>query len=245
MSLLWLVLASLCSAQTVRIAAAANLTFVLKPLDDAFIAAHPGATVTTTFGASGNLVAQIRQGAPYDVFLSADLAFPRKLIAAGAAQAGSLKTFAYGKLVLWTMNPDIPLTSIAAVIRNSKVVKLAIANPRTAPYGHAAQEAIARLGLIEIGVPKLVVAENVAQTAQYVSTGNADAGFVALSLVLDPDLKERGRYLEVPPTLYSPIAEGAVLTTAGANNDAARQYLAFLSGNEAHAILARFGYGIP
>lgn len=244
-TLLGLVLASFCSAETIRVAAAANLTFVLPGLDTAFRLGHPGTGVTTTFGSSGNLVSQIRQGAPYDVFLSADMAFPRKLIAAGEADAGSLKPFVYGKLVLWTVNPAVPLSSVAEVVRNSKVVKLVIANPRIAPYGYAAQEAIARLGLMEVAVPKIVVAENIAQAAQFVSSGNADAGFVALALVLAPNVKDRGRYIEVPQDLYTPIAQGAVLTARGAHKEAARAYLKFLFSAEARMTFRRFGYGLP
>lgn len=244
-SLLGLVLSPFCSAETIRVAAAANLTFALEPVDTAFMLGHPGTTVSATFGASGSLVSQIREGAPYDVFLSADLDFARKLIAAGAADPASLRTFVYGRLALWTVKPGLPMTSIAEVVRNSGVTRLAIANPRTAPYGAAARETLARLGLIEVGVPKLVVAENIAQAAQFVSTGNADAGFVALAMVLAPNLKERGHYLIVPETLYSPLAEGAVLTSTGTTHSAARSYLNFLSSSQARSLFTRFGYRLP
>ncbi|HEY3757738.1 MAG TPA: molybdate ABC transporter substrate-binding protein [Opitutaceae bacterium] len=242
---LWLAPAALCSAQTLRIAAAANLMFVLPAIDADFAATHPGITVTPVFGSSGNLVSQIEQGAPFDVFLSADIEFPRKLIAAGGADASTLKTFAYGKLVLWSTQPDLPMPTIAAVVRNSRVTRLAIANPRTAPYGRAAREAIARLGLLEVAEPKLVTAENIAQTAQFVSSGNAEAGFVALSLVLAPNLKDRGRWLDVPADLYTSIAQAGVVTHRAAGNESARAYLEFLSSPPARSALARFGYGTP
>jgi molybdate transport system substrate-binding protein len=137
------------------------------------------------------------------------------------------------------------MPTIAAVVRNSRVTRLAIANPRTAPYGRAAREAIARLGLLEVAEPKLVTAENIAQTAQFVSSGNAEAGFVALSLVLAPNLKDRGRWLDVPADLYTSIAQAGVVTHRAAGNESARAYLEFLSSPPARSALARFGYGTP
>jgi molybdate transport system substrate-binding protein len=227
------------------VAAAANLTYALAPLDAAFAKSNTGVTVVPVLGSSGNLVAQIRNGAPYDIFLSADMDFPRRLVQAGGAEASSLTVFAIGRLVLWTVNPALPMNSVAETVRNAGVVKLAIANPATAPYGRAAQQAMEKLGILDGIRPKLVVGENISQTAQFVETGNADAGFVALSLVLAPKLKNRGRWLEVPAELYEPIAQGAVLTNRGSGNPAARRYLEFLHSPDATAIFRRFGYGLP
>ncbi len=233
------------AADHVAVAAAANLAYVLDPLDAAFIQANPGVEVTKELGASGALVAQISNGAPYDVFLSADLDFPRKLIAAGGADGSTLTTFAIGKLVLWTTKPGVDLSSVEGAVRSPAVAKLAIANPKTAPYGRAALEALAKLGLTEAAGPKIVTGENITQAAQFVSTGNVDAGFVALSLVLSPKLKDKGRWIEVPADLYGPIAQGAVLTKRGEANALARRYLDFLKGPEARKIFAQFGYALP
>jgi len=233
------------AAEQVSVAAAANLVFVLEPLNAEFGKIHPDLAVTCETGASGSLVSQINNGAPYDVFLSADLDYPRMLVKAGGAEASSLVVFAVGKLVLWTVKPGIDRSSIESIVRSPSVARLAIANPRTAPYGRAAAETLARLGLTAVAEPKLVTGENITQAAQYVSSGNADAGFVALSLVLSPKLEDKGAWIEVPAALYSPIEQGGVLTTRGAANAGARLYLDFLASPEARRVFARFGYGIP
>jgi molybdate transport system substrate-binding protein len=233
------------AADRVSVAAAANLVYVLDPLNAEFARVCPEVAVTSEIGASGSLVAQIESGAPYDVFLSADADYPKRLVESGGAVGSSLVIFAIGKLVLWTTRSEIDLSSIEAVVHNPSVGRLAIANPRTAPYGRAAGEALAKLGLTGIAGPKLVYGENITQTAQYVSSGNVDAGFVALSLVLSPKLRDKGRWLEVPAGLYSPIEQGAVLTTRGAGNAGARRYMGFLASPAARKVFAQFGYGAP
>ena len=237
--------ASVSASEHVAVAAAANLVYVLEPLDAAFAKAEPDVKVTREIGASGSLVAQIENGAPYDVFLSADLDFPRRLVKAGGARGSSLTTFAIGRLVLWTTRPGLDLPSVPSVVRDPSVRRLAIANPQTAPYGRAALEVLSKLGLSGDAKPKLVFGENITQTAQYVFSGNVDAGFVALSLVVSPKLKDKGRWLEVPSSLYAPIEQGAVLTVPGGSNPAARRYLDFLKSPEARRIFSRFGYGLP
>jgi molybdate transport system substrate-binding protein len=235
------------AAETVSVAAAANLVYALDALNAAFRQAAPAVTVTTATGASGSLVAQLRNGAPFDVFLSADLDYPRALINDGEADASSLTTFATGRLVLWTTRPGLSLDDLAAAVRNPAVKKLAVANPATAPYGRAARQTLEKLGLWADAQPKLVVGENISQTAQFIETGNADAGFVALSLVLSPKLADRGRWAEIPPALYAsvPLDHAGVLTKRGARNPAARRYLEFLASAPAKKILRDFGYGVP
>jgi len=233
------------AAEQVSVAAAANLAYVLEPLNAGFAKSDPGVVLTSEIGASGSLVAQIENGAPYDVFLSADLDFPRKLIAAGGADASSLVTFAFGRLVLWTTRPGLDLGSVGSVVRNPSVRRIAIANPKAAPYGRAAEEALGRLGVSADAEPKLVFGENITQTAQFVSSGNADAGFVAYSLVVAPNKRDKGRWIEVPASLYSPMAQGAVLTRRGLSNPAAGRYLRFLGSAEARRVFAQFGYGLP
>lgn len=227
------------------IAGAANLVYALDALNTEFKNTERDVVVTTATGASGNLVAQIKNGAPYDLFLSADLDYPEALIKTGDADAKSLTLFAIGRLVLWTTNPDLDLTDIAAAIRKPIVRKLAIANIDTAPYGRATQQALEKLGVWDAAQPKLVVGENISQTTQFIETGNADAGFVALSVVLSPALKNKGHWIEVPAKLHPPLAQGAVLTKRGAANPAAQRYLKFLIGEHAQKILREFGYGSP
>ena len=233
------------AADTVTVAAAANLTFVLTPLDAAFEKANPGVKVTVTTGASGSLFAQISHGAPFDVFLSADVAFAQKVVAAGFAAPTPAKTFVRGRLVLWTASDSIPVADIAETVRSPLVTKLAIAEPKTAPYGAAAKQALAALGLTDIAQPKLVVGENISQTLQFVSTGNAQAGFVALSLVTAPAGRAKGHYLVVPQKDYAPLDQAGVITKVGAGNKAAAKYFEFLSSPVAEAIFEAYGYEIP
>ncbi len=235
----------LTAAEHVTVAAAANLVYVLEPLNAAFAKVMPECEVRCEVGASGSLVAQIENGAPYDVFLSADTDYPKKLANAGAADPKSMKVFARGRLVLWTFSPALELSGVGPAVSSAMVKKLAIANPDTAPYGRAAKEALEHLGLTVLATPKLVFGENVSQTAQYVSSGNADAGFVALSLVLSPKLKDKGRWIEVPTAIYTPILQAGILTNRGGPNPGARKYLEFLLGAEAQDIFARYGYGAP
>jgi molybdate transport system substrate-binding protein len=233
-------------AQTkLSVAAAANLIYALESLHAEFKKAEPGIELSVNTGASGNLVAQIQNGAPFDVFLSADVDYPQELIKRGAADAKSFTTFAIGRLVLWTTRPNLALPSIEAAVRNGTVQKLAIANVRTAPYGRAAAEAMKRLGVWVEAEPKIITGENITQTAQFVETGNADAGFVAMSLVISSRLKDQGRWLEVPPELYSPLEHAGVITKRGSSNPAAARYLAFLHSPAARTIFERYGYRVP
>lgn len=233
------------ASDTVTVAAAANLVYALEALNTAFKQGEPATAVTVTMGASGNLVAQIKNGAPFDVFLSADLDYPQALIATGHAAARHLVPFATGKLVLWTRQANLPLDSVAAAVTATSVRHVAIANPATAPYGRAVRAFLIEQQLWDAVRPKLVTGENISQTAQFVETGNADLGFVALSLVLSPKLQDKGHWLEIPALPDVPLTQAAVLTTRGATNPAAARYLAFLSSPAARKILTDFGYGLP
>lgn len=236
---------SVTAAEKLSVAAAANLIYTLEALKLEFRKAEPATDVTVITGASGSLVAQIQNGAPFDVFLSADLEYPEKLVSLGLADRASLTPFAVGRLVLWTTRPGIDVSSLAAVVRDPRTQKIAVANLTTAPYGMAAREALTRLGLWAEAEPKIVIGENITQTAQFVETGNADAGFVAMSLVLSPRLANQGRWQEVDATLHSPLTQGAVITRRGERNPAAARFLRFLRGPEARVIFERFGYRVP
>lgn len=229
----------------VSVAAASNFVYALEALQTDFQARHPGIRVSVSTGASGSLVAQIAHGAPYDVFLSADLAYPQALLANGDAVPGSLRSFAVGRLVLWTMRKDLPLEPLERALEAPELRRLALANVDSAPYGRAAREVLRALGAWDRLQPRLVVGENVTQTAQFVETGGADAGFVALSLVVSPRLAGHGRWVAVPAAWHAPLAHGAVLTRRGAKNAAAAVFLDYLQSADARRILERFGYGPP
>jgi molybdate transport system substrate-binding protein len=230
---------------SLSIAAAANLTYALGGLDAEYAKVSPGVQITTALGASGSLVAQISNGAPYDIFLSADMKFAKKLADLGHASASSLTPFAVGRLVLWTVKPGVDVADISAAVRNPSVRVLAIANAESAPYGRAAKQALGKLGLWEAAQPKLVTSEDISQATEFVETGNADAGFVALSLVMSPRLQGKGRWTEVPSDLYEPLTQVAAITTQGSGNPEAARYIAFLRSEAAAKVLESFGYGAP
>ena len=224
-------------APTVSIAAAANLTYVVEALDREFERHAPEVKVVATLGASGNLFAHIQHGAPFDLFLSADTDYPRRLVENGAADKASFAVFARGRLALWATRTEVDLDDIARLPRNASVRKIAIARPEIAPYGRAAQAVFERFDAWNEVQAKLVVGENISQTAQFVETGNADAGFVALSLLVAPGRKVRGHWREIPAAWHpaSPLDHAAVLTLRGAQNDAARRYGAFLQSEAAQS----------
>lgn len=233
------------AAEKVTVAAAANLVYAIEALKTEFKKVEPATEMQVVMGASGSLIAQVQNGAPFDVFLSADLAFPQQLVDRGLASSPRVVTFAIGRLVLWSRRPGIEISTIPALLENPHVKRIAVANLITAPYGKATREALTRLNLWEKAVPRIVYGENITQTAQFVETGNADAGFVALSLVLSPKLTDKGRWQEVDPSLYSPLEQGAVITKHGAGNAASARFMAFLRSAEARAVFERFGYRVP
>jgi molybdate transport system substrate-binding protein len=231
--------------QSLAVAAAADLVYCLQELDAGFAKQRPDVDVKVSTGSSGNFCAQIQNGAPFDVFLSADVSFPQTLAKAGLATADSLTIYAIGRIVLWTAKPDVDITKGLAVVNADAVKKFAIANPEHAPYGRAAQAALEHEGLWTAAEPKLVLGENIAQTAQFVQTGAADAGVVALSLVLSPALEKTGHWVEIPTDFYPKLEQAAVLTARGAKNPAARAYLDYLRSKEARTIFDRYGFRLP
>ncbi|MBV9489257.1 MAG: molybdate ABC transporter substrate-binding protein [Verrucomicrobia bacterium] len=232
---------------TVTVAAAADLAYCLQDLDEAFVAQHAGWTLKVSLGSSGNFYAQIRDGAPFDVFLSADRHYPEDLIQAGQAVRESLLIYATGKLVLWTNQPEnVDVTRGLELLRDTRAVqKLAIANPDHAPYGRAAKAALQNAGLWDQIQPRLVIGENIAQTAQYVETKNADAGLVALALVRSPRLSGIGKYVEIDARRYPRLDQAAVITQQGARNPAAAAFMEFLRSDAARAIFDRYGFARP
>lgn len=234
--LLVTLLAAPASAAEVSAAVAANFTKPAEELAAAF-AAETGDTVTFSFGATGALYTQITQGAPFEVFLSADAKRPAQAVADGFAVDGTVFTYAIGRVVLYSLSLD--LTDGEAVLKTGGFQHLAIAKPESAPYGAAAVEALKKLGLTEALLPKLVVGENITQALQFVESANAELGFVALSQVLD---RPAPQVWPVPAELHAPIEQDAVLLEAGRDNPAAKAFLEFLQSEVGRAIIRRHGY---
>jgi molybdate transport system substrate-binding protein len=233
--------------RVVRVAAAADLKFALEDARREFEHGHPDISVKVTYGASGNFFAQLSNRAPFDLFLSADMDYPRKLIDAGLADKASAFVYAVGHLVLWVPNEspvDLEKLGVRAVL-DPAVKKLAIANSRHAPYGRAAEAALKNLGLYEAVKERLVFGENIAQTAQFVETGAADAGLLALSLALAPAMRHKGRYRDVPLDAYPRLEQGGIILSWAADSEAAGAFRDFLAGAAGKAVLKRYGFSLP
>ena len=226
--------------EQVQVAVAANFTAPAQKIAAAFEQAT-GHKALLAFGSTGRFYAQVRNGAPFQVLLSADDETPARLEKEGLAVAGSRFTYATGRLVLWSAAPDT-VDAQGEVLRRPGGGKLAIADPKLAPYGAAAVEAISRLGLTAQLQPRLVQGENIAQAYQFVSTGNAAMGFVALSQVMVEGRIASGSAWVVPAGLHAPIRQDAVLLASGKDNPAATAWLAFLRGDAARAIVRAHGY---
>ncbi len=235
---------SVASAQPLTIAAASDLQYVMPRLAAQFERAT-GRKVSVTFGSSGNFVSQIRNGAPFDLFLSADIAYARRLEAEGLAEAGSLVEYATGRIVLWSRKDRVNVRSGLESLLDARVRRIAIANPDHAPYGRAAVSALQHERLYERVRAKLVHGENVAQAAQFVESGNADAGIIPLSLALDPALKDTGVYYEIPSTFHPAIAQAGVVIKASHNTPAAREFLTFLRAPAVVQTLRASGFSAP
>ncbi|OYU00322.1 MAG: molybdate ABC transporter substrate-binding protein [Burkholderiales bacterium PBB1] len=229
------------NAGEVSVAVAANFAGPLAKIGEGF-SATTGHTLKVSSGATGKFYSQILSGAPFEVLLAADDETPRKLIAEGHAVAGSSHTYAIGKLVLWSAQPGY-VDDQGAVLAAGTYAHLAIANPKVAPYGRAAVEVLKARSLGNAVAPRLVTAESIAQAYQFVATGNAELGFVALSQVAVPDKPVTGSYWLVPPALYGEIRQDAVLLKTGENNPAATALLAYLKSPAAQAVIRSYGYG--
>ena len=232
------------AGRSVSVAVAANMKPAFEEIARAF---HwkTGVEVKAVYGASGNFFAQIQNGAPFDLFLSADAEFPAKVAEAGLAD-GKPFTYAYGALVVWVPKAsplDLQGKGLAA-LADPSVQKLAIANPQVAPYGRAAEAALKAAGVYERVKDRFVMGQNVSQTAQFVQSGNAQAGLIPLSLALAPPLSAEGRFFRVPEGTYEKIQQDAVLLKGAKNAALARELAAFLSG-PGRATLEKFGYALP
>ncbi|MGH8720727.1 MAG: molybdate ABC transporter substrate-binding protein [Burkholderiales bacterium] len=225
------------------VAVAANFAAPVRALAAAF-EKRSGHRLVLSTGSTGKLYAQVRNGAPFDAFLSADAQTPARLESEALAVSGQSFTYALGKLVLWS--PAAALVDARGdVLRQGAFKRLAIANPRLAPYGTAAREAMEKLGVWHALKERLVLGENIAQAFQFVHSGNVELGFVAYSQIREPGRTTAGSYWLVPQALYAPIRQDAALLARGAGNAAARQFLGFLRGAQARELIRNHGYDLP
>jgi molybdate transport system substrate-binding protein len=233
------------AAQEIRVAAAADLKFALDELGTQ-CEKQTGRKIDVSYGSSGNFLAQIQNGAPFDVFLSADIEYPRKLEAAGLAEPGTLYEYALGRIVIWMpADTRIDLAKLGwKALLDPSIQKIAIGNPEHAPYGRAAVAALRSAGIYEQVRAKLVYGENIAQAAQFVASGNAQAGILALSLAISPPMRE-GKRWEIPANMHPPIEQAAVMLKSAKDKDSARAFLTFLKSAEARKILETYGFSVP
>jgi molybdate transport system substrate-binding protein len=233
------------AAAEIKVAAAADLTFVFKDVASQF-EKQTGSEIKLTYGSSGNFFAQIQNGAPFDLFFSADIGYPEKLQAAGLVEPGTIYEYASGKIVMWVPNASkLDLSRGLATLLDPGISKIAIANPQHAPYGVAAVAAMRHAAVYDKIKSKLVLGENISQTAQFVQSGNADVGILALSLALAPAMKNAGRYVEIPATEYPPIIQAAVILKSSRNKQLANQFMKFIKQPDTVALMARYGFWIP
>jgi molybdate transport system substrate-binding protein len=239
-ALLLAALLPLARADEVQVAVAANFTAPAQRIAAEF-EKDTGHKALLSFGATGKFYAQIRNGAPFEVLLAADDETPARLVHEGAAVAESRFTYAVGRLVLWSAQPGV-VDPQGEVLRKSRFQHLAIANPKLAPYGAAAVETLQSLKLLDALQPRIVQGENIAQAYQFVATGNAELGFVALSQVMAEGRIASGSAWVVPASMHKPILQDAVLLQAGKGHAAAEAWLKFLAGAKAREVIRSFGY---
>ncbi|MFV2103881.1 molybdate ABC transporter substrate-binding protein [Micromonospora sp. LOL_024] len=232
--------------QMVRVAAAADLKFALEEVSAVLAKAETPVRLQTTYGSSGTFYQQISNGAPFDVYLSADLSYPVRLAEAGLAAQQDVFDYAVGRLVLWVPH-DSPadLSKGLTALADPAVGKVAIANPEHAPYGKAAVAALRRAGVNERIESRLVLGENVAQAAEFAASGNAGASVIALSLALAPQLADRGQHVEVPLESFPRLNQGGVVLAGAVDRAAAVRVREFLTGDDGTAILRRHGFHLP
>ena len=234
------------AGRQLSIAAAADLNAALSEIAPEF-ERRTGVAVRLSFGASGALTQQIENGAPFDLFFSADMDYPQRLITEGKADRNSLYQYAIGQLVLWTsagQGLDLERRGMD-VLLDSSVKKIAIANPQHAPYGRAAVAALKHYGLSEKLNDRLVLGENVSQAAEFVESGNAQVGFVALAFTLAPAMRGKGKYWKIPVGAYPPLDQGAVVISSSGHKQDALAFLEYLRTSDVQSVLKRYGFDAP
>ncbi|MEQ9545471.1 MAG: molybdate ABC transporter substrate-binding protein [Marinobacter sp.] len=230
-------------ADKLMVAAASNLQYAMKDILTQFREQHPGDTINVVYGSSGKLSTQITQGAPYDLYFSADITYPRQLARVGLA-ASEVMPYGVGRIVLWSATRDasgMTLQDLAA----ADILRIAIANPRHAPYGARAREALEAAGVWPQIQDKLILGSNISQAAQFVETGNARFGILALSLALSPRLASSGSYWLIPDSWHKPLEQGYIITQRAADNELAWQFSAFMDSDKARQIMRDNGFDLP
>jgi len=232
------------ASEEITIAAASDLNFAFKDL----IADYEKATgnrVKLTLGSSGNFYAQIQNGAPFDLYFSADIGYPKKLEEAGLTVPGSLYRYAVGRIVVWRGNRSkLDVAQGIDVLRDLSIKKIAIANPKHAPYGRAAVAAMEHYQVYDASRDKLILGENISQAAQFIESGACDIGIIALSLALAPTMKAAGAYWEIPAAAHPPIEQGAVILKASKHQDAAKQFLDYMKSSDGQDVMKRYGFTV-
>ena len=232
-------------AGEITVAAAADLAFVFAEVAARF-QKETGNSIKISYGSSGNFFSQIKNGAPYDMFFSADVSFPKKLEAAGLTVPGSLYEYATGKVVIWVPSKSkLDLNQGLKVLLDPSIVKIAIANPVHAPYGAAAVAAMQHDSIYDQVKGKIIQGDNILQTAQFVQSGNADVGLIALSLALAPPMKSAGRYVEIPSADYPPVIQAVVILKSAKDKDTAEKFMKFLKEPATVALMRQYGFVPP
>jgi len=232
-------------AEVITIGAASDLSFAFREIAMEYEKAS-GNQVRLTLGSSGNFYAQIQNGAPFDLYFSADISYPRKLEEAGLTVPGSLYQYAVGRIVLWAgKDSHLDLSRGLEILREPAIRKIAIANPKHAPYGRAAVAAMEHFKVYDQVKDKLILGENISQAAQFIESGACDIGIIALSLAVAPAMKSKGTYWEVPAETHPPLEQGAVILKSSKQQESAKQFLAFIKGERWQEIMKRYGFTVP
>jgi len=232
-------------AEEISIAAASDLNFAIKDVIVEYEKAT-GNHVKLSLGSSGNFYAQIQNGAPFDLYFSADIGYPKKLEEAVLIVPGSLYRYAVGRIVLWTNHASQrDVTKGMDVLRDPAVKKIAIANPKHAPYGRAAVAAMQHFKVYDEAKDRLVLGENISQAAQFIESGACDIGVIALSLALAPTMKAAGTYWEIPREAHPPLEQGAAILKSSKQQETAKQFLEFMRGRQGQEIMTHYGFTLP
>lgn len=236
---------SAAQAEEVLVAAASDLNFAMKELSAEY-EQQSGHHVKLSLGSSGNFYAQLQQGAPFDLYFSADIGYPKKLEEAGLTVPGTLYRYAVGRIVLWAPKASsLDVSKGLMVLREATIRKISIANPKHAPYGRAAVAAMEHAQVYAEVKQRLVLGENVSQAAQFIESGACDVGIIALSLAMAPAMKTAGIYWEIPADYHPPLEQGAIIMKQSKNQEVARQFLEFMKSPRGQEIMTRYGFTLP
>lgn len=248
LAFVWVVLmfpVGFAAAEEITIAAASDLHFAMKDLVAEY-EKSTGNRVKLSLGSSGNFYSQIQNGAPFDLYFSADIGYPKKLEESGLTVPGSLYRYAVGRIVLWAGDTSpVDVSRGIDALRDPIIRKIAIANPKHAPYGRAAVAAMEHYNVYNLIKDKLILGENISQAAQFVESGSCDIGVIALSLALAPTMKSGGRYWEIPASAHPPIEQGAVILKSSTHQDAAKHFVQFIQAAKGQETMTRYGFTLP